>query len=181
MLSERWRSFLEKGEQEGTLAILGPDGDRREVEYLAKGNVLPARNLLVLHDKAANPATGTQQKTLQKQSPNLVQDYALFLLDVDGRIAAWYAGAVMLIGFFEDIDTERGIGCRMANSLSLRQFLGYGIDENTPGHVTIWRTRRLREASTHKPACHVANLRNIRPSPRLATWQTNSPLHAIRF
>jgi transposase len=32
----------------------------------------------------------------------------------------------------------------------LRQFLGYGIDENTPDHVTISRTRRLLETRTHK-------------------------------
>jgi transposase len=58
---------------------------------------------------------------------------------------------LMLIGFFEGIDSERGIAWRVADSLSLRQFLGYGIDENTPDHVTISRTRRLLEAGTHKP------------------------------
>jgi transposase len=57
---------------------------------------------------------------------------------------------LMLIGFFEGIDSERGIAWRVADSLSLRQFLGYGIDENTPDHVTISRTRRLVEANTHK-------------------------------
>lgn len=57
---------------------------------------------------------------------------------------------LMLIGFFEGLDSERGIAWRVADSLSLRQFLGYGIDENTPDHVTISRTRRLLEASTHK-------------------------------
>jgi transposase len=56
---------------------------------------------------------------------------------------------LMLIGFFEGIDSERGIARRVADSLSLRQFLGYGIDEITPDHVTISRTRRLLEASTH--------------------------------
>ena len=57
---------------------------------------------------------------------------------------------LLLIGFFEGIDSERGIAWRVADSLSLRQFLGYGIDENTPDHVTISRTRRLLDASTHK-------------------------------
>jgi hypothetical protein len=47
VISERWRAFLEKGEQEGTLRLVGPDGGRREVEYSAKGNVLPVRHLLV--------------------------------------------------------------------------------------------------------------------------------------
>jgi transposase len=50
---------------------------------------------------------------------------------------------LMLLGFFEGIDSERGIAWRVADSLSLRQFIGYGIDEATPDHVTISRTRRL--------------------------------------
>src|SRR4051794_11328808 len=57
---------------------------------------------------------------------------------------------LMLIGFFEGIDSERGIAWRVADSLSLWQFLGYGIDENTPDHVTISRTRRLFAANTHQ-------------------------------
>jgi transposase len=57
---------------------------------------------------------------------------------------------LMLIGFFEGIDSERGIAWRVADSLSLRQFLGYGIDESTPDHVTISRTRRLLDADTHQ-------------------------------
>ena len=57
---------------------------------------------------------------------------------------------LMLLGFFENIDSERGIAWRVADSLSLRQFLGYGIDEETPDHVTISRTRRLIDAETHQ-------------------------------
>jgi transposase len=57
---------------------------------------------------------------------------------------------LMLIGFFEGIDSERGIAWRLADSLSLRQFLGMGLDEATPDHVTISRTRRLIEEETHQ-------------------------------
>ena len=56
---------------------------------------------------------------------------------------------LMLIGFFEGIDSERGIGWRVADSLSLRQFLQVGLDEPTPDHVTISRTRRLIDEATH--------------------------------
>jgi transposase len=38
----------------------------------------------------------------------------------------------------------------VADSLTLRQFLGIGLDERTPDHVTISRTRRLVEESTHQ-------------------------------
>ena len=51
VISERWRTFLEEGEQVGTLQLLGADGTPRDVEYVAKGNVLPVRHLLALRDK----------------------------------------------------------------------------------------------------------------------------------
>ena len=57
---------------------------------------------------------------------------------------------LLLIGFFEGIDSERGIGWRVADSLSLRRFLNYGLDEDTPDHVTISRTRRLLDEGTHQ-------------------------------
>lgn len=56
----------------------------------------------------------------------------------------------LLIGFFEGLDSERGIAWRVADSLSLRRFLGYGVDEQTPDHSTISRTRRLVWLSTHR-------------------------------
>jgi transposase len=57
---------------------------------------------------------------------------------------------IMMIGFFEGLDSERGIAWRLADSLTLRQFLSIGLDENTPDHVTISRTRRLIDAETHQ-------------------------------
>jgi transposase len=56
----------------------------------------------------------------------------------------------LLIGYFEGLDSERGIAWRTADSLSLRKFLGYGLDEETPDHSTISRTRRLYWLETHK-------------------------------
>jgi transposase len=56
----------------------------------------------------------------------------------------------MLIGFFEGIESERGIAWRVADSLCLRQFLQIGLDERTPDHVTISRTRRLMDEATHQ-------------------------------
>src|SRR5215207_11131400 len=39
---------------------------------------------------------------------------------------------LLLIGYFEGIDSERGIAWRTADSLALRGFLGLGLDEATP-------------------------------------------------
>src|ERR1019366_5915612 len=49
----------------------------------------------------------------------------------------------------EGLDSERGIAWRLADSLTLRRFLSIGLDESTPDHVTISRTRRLIGAETH--------------------------------
>src|SRR3954451_9764189 len=57
---------------------------------------------------------------------------------------------VMMIGVFEGIDSERGIAWRLADSLTLRHFLSIGLDESTPDHVTISRTRRLIGAETRQ-------------------------------
>lgn len=57
---------------------------------------------------------------------------------------------MLLIGYLEGLDSERGIAWRVADSLSLRKFLGYGLDEKTPDHSTISRTRRLYWLSTHR-------------------------------
>lgn len=57
---------------------------------------------------------------------------------------------LLLIGYFEGIDSERGIGWRLADSLALRRFVGIGLDEYTPDHSTISRTRRLIELETHR-------------------------------
>jgi transposase len=57
---------------------------------------------------------------------------------------------MLLIGYVEGIDSERGIAWRVADSLSLREFLGSGLNETTPDHSTVSRTRRLYSVETHK-------------------------------
>src|ERR1035438_6398492 len=57
---------------------------------------------------------------------------------------------LLLVGYFEGIDSERGIAWRAADSFGLRQFLGIAIDEPTPDHSTISRTRRLIDVETHR-------------------------------
>jgi transposase len=57
---------------------------------------------------------------------------------------------IMMVGFFEGLESERGIAWRLADSLTLRQFLHIGLDERTPDHVTISRTRRLFDEATHQ-------------------------------
>jgi transposase len=57
---------------------------------------------------------------------------------------------LLLVGYFEGIDSERGIAWRAADSLALRSFLGLELSEVTPDHTTISRTRRLIDLETHR-------------------------------
>ena len=82
---------------------------------------------------------------------------------VEGRCAKFYAAKYgrpsltpgiyfrsLLVGYFEGIDSERGIAWRMADSLALRLFVGIALDEDTPDHSTISRTRRRIDVDTHR-------------------------------
>ena len=57
---------------------------------------------------------------------------------------------MLLIGYFEGIDSERGIAWRVADSLGLRRFLGCELSAATPDHSSVSRTRRLMEIETHQ-------------------------------
>jgi transposase len=97
------------------------------------------------------------------QRLNQVLDTHAFDAFVEAQCAPFYAAGVgrpsltpgtyfrlLLIGYFEGIDSERGIAWRTADSLALRGFLGLGLDEAPPEHSTISRTRRLIDLETHR-------------------------------
>lgn len=98
-ISELWRAFLGKGKQEGTLRLTGSNGTPGDVEYAARGNVLPVRHVLVLRNKSKSVHAASSDEGDARQIPAWVQDYALFLMDVDGRIVDWYSGAFRIYGY----------------------------------------------------------------------------------
>jgi PAS domain S-box-containing protein len=100
-ISELWNSFLGQGEQDGTLQLTGPDGALWDVEYTARGNVLPVRHLLVMRDKKTPRADDPEDDT--NPFPSWVCDFALSLLDAEGCIVAWYSGAERIYGY-EGVD-----------------------------------------------------------------------------
>ena len=97
------------------------------------------------------------------QRLNQILDTHAFDAFVEAQCAPFYAATVgrpsltpgtyfrlLLIGYFEGIDSERGIAWRTADSLALRGFLGLGLEEPPPEHSTISRTRRLIDLETHR-------------------------------
>jgi len=57
---------------------------------------------------------------------------------------------MLLVGFFEGIDSERGIDWRCADSLTLREFLGYPLTKATPDHSTLCTIRQRIDVETHR-------------------------------
>lgn len=57
---------------------------------------------------------------------------------------------LLLVGYFEGIDSERGIAWRAADSLAVRSFVRLALNEAAPDHSTISRTRRLIDLETHR-------------------------------
>src|SRR5215203_2522468 len=57
---------------------------------------------------------------------------------------------LLLLGYFEGLDSERGIAWRATDSLAIRTFLRLPLDEAPPDHSTIARTRRLIDLETHR-------------------------------
>jgi transposase len=82
---------------------------------------------------------------------------------VEGKCQRFYAATMgrpglapgiyfrlLLIGYFEGIDSERGIAWRAGDSLSIRELVGIPLNEAAPDHTTISRTRRLIDVETHR-------------------------------
>ncbi|HEX6014485.1 MAG TPA: transposase, partial [Geminicoccaceae bacterium] len=57
---------------------------------------------------------------------------------------------MLLVGYFEGIDSERGLEWRCADSLSLREFLRLGTVEPVPDHSWLSKTRRRLPLEVHE-------------------------------
>ncbi len=93
---------------------------------------------------------------------NQILDDAGFDAFVEAQCAPFYAETLgrpslapgryfrlLLIGYFEGLDSERAIAWRAADSFALRRFLGLELPEAPPDHSTISRTRRLIDLDRH--------------------------------
>ncbi len=56
---------------------------------------------------------------------------------------------MLLVGYFEGIDSQRGIAWRCADSRSLSKFLGYGLNESTPDHSSLTKIRNRLPLDVH--------------------------------
>ena len=75
-----------------------------------------------------------------------------FYADGVGRpgIAPGVYFRMLLVGYFEGLDSQRGIAWRCADSLSLRAFLGVRLGEQTPDHSSLTVIRQRLPLEVHQ-------------------------------
>jgi len=57
---------------------------------------------------------------------------------------------MLLIGYFEGLESQRGIAWRCADSSSLKRFLGFGLTEATPDHSSLTNIRKRLPLEVHE-------------------------------
>jgi transposase len=120
---------------------------------MAMGKRKPRQEALFITTDQLTPSAG---HTFY-QKLNQLLDQAGFDRWIENRCAKYYAQTekrgqpslppgvyfrMLLVGYFEGLDSQRGIAWRCSGSLSLRAFLGIPLDENTPDHSTLTNTRK---------------------------------------
>ena len=119
---------------------------------------------------------------------NRVLDEAGFDAFVEEQCAKFYADGVgrpslapgryfrmLLLGYFEGLDSERAITWRAADSLSLRQYLDVELHEVSPDHSTVSGTRRRRRG---RPSRSPGSARS---TPAAARWSSPRTAHPPTF
>src|SRR5216110_623271 len=128
---------------------------------MAMGNCTQRRRQeaiwIAQHTLARGPSHPFYERLNQLLEGNHFDDFVeglcqRFYAEKQGRpsLAPGIYFRLLLIGYFEGIDSERGIAWRAQDSLALRSFLGAGLNEMPPDHSTISRTRRLIDVETHQ-------------------------------
>jgi len=111
-----------------------------------KPQALPQPELFVPSCKLVQPATASFYARLEQT----LQSFS-FAPEVRRLCAASYCGngrgrpgvdpvvyfKMLMVGFFENLPSERGIAERCQDSISIRAFLGYDLTGNTPDHSTL--------------------------------------------
>ena len=91
---------------------------------------------------------------------------------------------MLFVGYFEGLDSQRGIAWRCDESRSLRRFLGYSETERTPDHSSLTRVRQRLPLEVHEEVFQfVLRLaeqhrllggRTVRSGPLLEPGETSS-------
>jgi Transposase domain (DUF772)/Transposase DDE domain len=132
---------------------------------------------------------------------NALLDEAGFDPFIEGLCRPYYADGVgrpgippgvyfrmLFVGYFEGLDSQRGIAWRCADSRSLQSFLGYLPSETTPDHSSLTKVRRRLPEAVHEQVfafvLRVADAKGLLRGKTVAvdatTLEANAAMKAIR-
>jgi transposase len=135
------------------------------------------------------------------QKLNALLDEAGFDRFVEDRCQPYYADGVgrpgippgvyfrmLFIGYFEGIDSQRGIAWRCADSRSLQAFLGFLPNEATPEHSSLTKVRQRLPEVVHEQVfafvLQIADAKGLLKGKAVAvdatTLEANAAMKAIR-
>lgn len=94
---------------------------------------------------------------------------------------------MLFVGYFEDLDSQRGIAWRCSDSFSLRTFLGTPWNERTPDHSSLSRIRQRLPLVVHERVfafvLHIAQEKKLLRGKTVAvdatTLEANAAMKAI--
>ena len=95
---------------------------------------------------------------------------------------------MLLVGYFEGLESERGIDWRVSDSLALRPFLGYELTQSTPDHSTLSRIRQRLPVEVHEDVftwilqvlCKAGLLKGKTVGVDATTLAANAALRSLR-
>src|SRR5262245_50599139 len=135
------------------------------------------------------------------QKLNALLDEAGFDRFVEDRCRPYYADGVgrpgippgvyfrmLFVGYFEGIDSQRGIAWRCADSRSLQAFLGYLPTETTPEHSSLTKARQRLPEVVHEQVfafvLQIADAKGLLKGKTVAvdatTLEANAAMKTIR-
>jgi transposase len=123
------------------------DRDRQETMWIASGEIVRGEGHIFY--VALNKLF--RRHGFDEFVEGLVEKSGIFA-DGVGRpsVAPGIYFRMSLVGYFEGLSSERGIAWRCADSMSLREFLGYELTQETPDHSTLSRWRRKLPEGIHR-------------------------------
>lgn len=129
------------------MAMGRKDRDRQETMWIASGEIVRGEGHIFY--VALNNLF--RRHSFDQFVEGLVEKSSIFAEGV-GRpsVAPGIYFRMSLVGYFEGLSSERGIAWRCADSMSLREFLGYELTQETPDHSTLSRWRRKLPEGVHR-------------------------------
>ncbi len=90
-IEQRWRRFLQQGQEQGRVSLVRVDGEVRDVDYTATAHLLPHLHLVILRDitpapQALPPSLPQAQYRLEQIAHNIPGAIYQFCLEADGTM-----------------------------------------------------------------------------------------------